>query len=191
MTGKAFVVGAGLAGLSAATILASRGVAVTVIETARQAGGRCRSYFDSVFDGVIDNGNHLVLSGNRAVHAYLARIGARDVLAGPPRAEFAFVDLRSGKRWLLKPNEGNIPYWILRETRRVPGTRAGDYLEYLPLLWADKKAAIGKIVADRGPLWERLMRPFLLAALNTEPEESSAALAGQVLRETLAKGGRH
>jgi len=59
------------------------------------------------------------------------------------------------------------------------------------LLWADKKSSIGKIVADRGPLWERLMRPFLLAALNTEPEDSSAALAGAVLRETLAKGGRH
>jgi hypothetical protein len=35
------------------------------------------------------------------------------------------------------------------------------------------------------------MRPFLLAALNTQPEESSAALAGAVLRETLAKGGRY
>jgi phytoene dehydrogenase-like protein len=74
---KAYVIGAGLAGLSAATILASRGAAVTVIETAPQAGGRCRSYFDPAFGGVIDNGNHLVLSGNRAVHAYLARIGAR------------------------------------------------------------------------------------------------------------------
>jgi len=36
-------------------------------------------------DGVIDNGNHLVLSGNRAVQAYLARIGTRDALTGPPR----------------------------------------------------------------------------------------------------------
>jgi len=189
--GKAFVVGAGLAGLSAATILASRGVSVRVIEAAGQAGGRCRSYYDAAMDGVIDNGNHLVLSGNHAVQAYLARIGARDALAGPPRAEFAFVDLQDGKRWLLRPNESGIPYWILCETRRVPGTRPRDYLKYAPLLWADKQAAIRKIVADRGPLWERLMRSFLLAALNTEPEDSSAALAGAVLRETLAKGGRH
>jgi squalene-associated FAD-dependent desaturase len=189
--GKAFVVGAGLAGLSAATILVSRGVAVTMIEAAGQAGGRCRSYYDAAMDGVIDNGNHLVLSGNQAVQAYLARIGARDALVGPPRAEFAFVDLQDGRRWLLKPNEGGIPYWVMRERRRVPGTRPGDYLKYAPLLWADKKTAIGKLVADRGPLWERLMRPFLLAALNTEPEGSSAALAGAVLRETLAKGGRH
>ena len=94
---KAYVIGAGLSGLSAATILAARGVSVTLMEAAGQAGGRCRSYFDSVMDGVIDNGNHLVLSGNRAVHAYLERIGARDVLTGPRRAEFAFVDVRGGK----------------------------------------------------------------------------------------------
>ena len=53
------------------------------------------------FDGVIDNGNHLVLSGNRAVNDYLARIGAKDGLAGPPRAEFAFVDLANDERWTI------------------------------------------------------------------------------------------
>jgi hypothetical protein len=39
-------------------------------------------------------------------------------------------------------------------------------------------------------LWERLLEPFLLAALNTEPRSGSADLAGAVVRETLAKGGR-
>lgn len=188
---KAFVIGAGLAGLSAATILAERGIAVTVLEGAGQAGGRCRSYFDAALDMVIDNGNHLVLSGNRAVNDYLARVGAQDGLAGPAHAEFAFVDLEKNERWLLKPNEGALPFWIGRATRRVPGTTAGDYAQYAPLLWADKKARIGDIVKDRGLLWRRLMRPFLLAVLNTAPEESSAALAGAVLRETLAKGGRY
>ena len=187
---KAYVVGAGLAGLSAATILASRGVAVTLIEAAPQAGGRCRSYFDPAMDAVIDNGNHLVLSGNRAVHDYLARIGAKNALAGPPRAEFAFVDLRNDERWMLRPNEGGLPYWVARDKLRVPGTAGLDYLKYAPLLWADKKATIADVVKERGPLWGRLMRPFLLAALNTEPEGSSAALAGAVVRETLAKGGK-
>ena len=63
-------------------------------------------------------------------------------------------------------------------------------MRYPPLLWPGPERAIGDVVKERGALWERLMRPFLLAALNTEPEEFSAALAGAVLRETLAKGGR-
>jgi hydroxysqualene dehydroxylase len=188
---KAFVVGAGLAGLSAATILAARGAAVTLVEAAGQAGGRCRSYFDAAIGGVIDNGNHLVLSGNRAVRDYSVRIGARDSLVGPPRAAFAFLDMRNGARWMLRPNEGRIPFWVTRPQRRVPGTKAVDYAKYAPLFWADKNIRIGDVIKDRGPLWEKLMRPFLLAVLNTEPEESSAALAGTVLRETLAKGGRY
>ena len=187
---KAYIAGAGLAGLNAATILAARGVSVELFEAAGQAGGRCRSYFDPVLDLTIDNGNHLVLSGNRAVQAYLARIGAHDALAGPAHAEFDFVDLRDGARWRLRPSEGPLPFWIANPARRVPGTHAGDYLGYAPLLWAGRKARIDEVIAARGVLWDRLMQPFLLAALNTAPQESSARLAGAVMRETLAKGGR-
>jgi squalene-associated FAD-dependent desaturase len=188
---KAFVIGGGLAGLSAATTLAARGAQVTLLEAAGQAGGRCRSYFDSALGGVIDNGNHLVLSGNHAVKDYLARIAAGRALTGPAHAEFAFVDLRDGKRWVLRPGEGPVPLWITSEARRVPGTHASEYLRYLPLLWAGHKKTIGDVVKEHGALWQRLMRPFLLAVMNTEPEESSAALAGAVLRESLARGGRH
>jgi len=188
--GKVFVIGAGLAGLSAATALAARGASVELIEAAGQAGGRCRSYFDPTIGGVIDNGNHLVLSGNRAVNAYLKRIGAQDALAGPPRAELDFVDLADGARWMLKPDEGFLPFWIGREGRRVPGTRASDYAGYARLMWANRRQRIGDLIPAKGALWDRLVHPFLLAALNTEPVEGSAALAGAVLRETLAKGGR-
>src|SRR5690349_16890365 len=128
-SGRAFVVGAGLAGLSAAVELASRGVLVELIEAAPQAGGRCRSYFDTTLDQTIDNGNHFVLSGNHATMSYLRTIGAEAHLVGPDKARTSFVDLRSGERWTIAPNDSAIPTWLFSPSRRVPKTRPVDYLE--------------------------------------------------------------
>jgi squalene-associated FAD-dependent desaturase len=189
MPARVQVVGAGLAGLSAAVALAAKGVQVELSEAAGQAGGRCRSYFDSQLGLTIDNGNHLVLSGNRAVMRYLRAIGAADRLAGPDKAEFAFFDLRTGERWLLRPNEGPAPWWVFDARRRAPGTRAADYLGLAALLFAQPGRRVDQVLSCRGALWERLIEPFLLAALNTEPKSSSADLAGAVVRQTLAKGG--
>jgi hydroxysqualene dehydroxylase len=164
---------------------------VAVYEATNQAGGRCRSYHDPSLDMRIDNGNHLVLSGNRAALGYLDMVGARDGLVGPGKAHFPFVDLATGERWTLRANDGPIPWWILQPTRRVPGTNPRDYLPLMRLLRAAPGTAIGDVLECRGALYERLIGPLLLAALNTEPPLASAALAGAVLRETLAKGGRN
>jgi squalene-associated FAD-dependent desaturase len=191
MSEKTFhIVGAGLAGLSAATALAEKGARVVLYEGAPQAGGRCRSYYDPVLGQVIDNGNHLVLSGNYAVVGYLRRVGATETLVGPDRARFDFVDVATGDRWTIAPNEGPLPWWSLSKNRRVPQTAVSDYTGLAGLIWPKRTKRICDVVRCEGPLWERLMKPFLLAALNTEPETASAALAGAVIRETLAKGGR-
>lgn len=183
------VIGAGLAGLSAATALAARGVRVTLSEAVAQAGGRCRSYFDPQLGMTIDNGNHLVLSGNTGVRAYLARIGASDRLTGPSATEFAFVDLRDGPRWRVRPNDGPLPWWVFARDRRVLGTAPVDYLSLAALVARHPGKRIDQVMTCTGPLWERLLEPFLLAALNTRPQEGSADLAGAVVRESLAKGG--
>ena len=92
------IIGAGLAGLSAALDLSARGDRVIVHEATAFVGGRCRSYRDAALGMTIDNGNHLLLSGNHAALAYLRSIGAEQRLIGPPSAEFAFVDLASRER---------------------------------------------------------------------------------------------
>ncbi|THD61317.1 hydroxysqualene dehydroxylase HpnE [Phenylobacterium sp.] len=183
------VVGAGLAGLGAATALAEAGLAVEVSEAAAQAGGRCRSYFDAQVGLTIDNGNHLVLSGNPAVKAYLARLGASDRLTGPAETQFPFVDLASGERWTVRPNPSVLPWWIFSRARGVPGAKLGDYLGLAGLLNAKAGQRVDEAIACEGPVWDRLMRPVLLAALNLAPEAGAAELAANVVRETLAKGG--
>lgn len=189
-SGKAFVIGAGLSGLSAAVALAKESVAIELVEAAPQAGGRCRSYFDATLGQVIDNGNHFVLTGNHATMGYLRTIGAKDGLEGPEKARTSFVDIRSGERWTIAPNDSVLPLWLFDEKARVPGTKPADYLEIAKLLRGNESRTIADVMACEGPLWERLLRPFFLGALNTEPEVASAALAGALVRETFAKGGR-
>lgn len=190
MAGMTHVIGAGLSGLSAAVELAGGGRRVIVHEAAKFAGGRCRTYYDSVIDFDIDNGNHLLLSGNRAALGYLRRIGGLAAITEARKAEFPFADLKTGERWTLRPNSGRLPWWILDSRRRVPGTRAPDYLAPISVLRAPAAKTVGAVMPCSGPLYERLWRPVLLAALNTEPAEADARLAAQILRETLAAGGQ-
>jgi squalene-associated FAD-dependent desaturase len=72
----------------------------------------------------------------------------------------------------------------------VPGSHVGEYLRLLRLLRPHPHRTVGETIACSGPLYEKLVRPLLLAALNTEPSEGSAALAGAIVRETLAAGGK-
>ncbi len=197
MAGTVHVVGAGLAGLSAAVALVESGAQVVVHEAAKQAGGRCRSYFDPALGLTIDNGNHLLLSGNTSALGFMKTIGApADALTGPDEALFPFADLKTGERWTLRPNAGRVPWWVLRSDRRVPGTRASDYLAPLGILKAAAGKApgqggtIGEAMACEGLLYDRLWHPVLLAALNTEPKESDVGLAATILRETLGAGGK-
>jgi squalene-associated FAD-dependent desaturase len=187
--GTTHVVGAGLAGLAAAVELAAAGRRVRLYEAGPHAGGRCRSYFDTELGCRIDNGNHLLLAGNNAALRYLERSGALDTLQGPQEAVFPFVDAATGQRWVLRPNRGVFPWWILSAKRRVPETRAADYLAAVALRRADPAAAVADVLDRERPLFGRLWEPLAVAALNTSVEGASARLFWQILADTLGRGG--
>jgi squalene-associated FAD-dependent desaturase len=186
----AHIVGAGISGLSAAVRLANANFKVNLYEATQQAGGRCRSYFDAATNLTIDNGNHLLLSGNRHALAYAKSIGSEAGLVGPKRAQFPFVDLKTGKRWQLDLGDNRLPLWVFDAARRVPDTSLSDYLALMPLIWSSPKRLVGDAIPCKGLLYQRLVQPLLLAALNVDPPEGSAGLAGAIVRETLLAGGQ-
>jgi squalene-associated FAD-dependent desaturase len=190
MSKTVHIIGAGISGLSAAMRLANAGYGVRVHEATQQAGGRCRSYFDAATNLTIDNGNHLLLSGNRHALAYAKSIGTEAGLVGPKSAQFPFIDLATGQRWLLDLGDSRLPLWVFDESRRVPDTGILDYLGLAPLVWAPTSKTVGDTIRCDGTLYQRLVQPLLLAALNVDPPVGSAGLAGAIVRETLLAGGQ-
>ena len=184
---RVHVIGAGLSGLAAALALTEAGARVVLYDQAAQAGGRTRSFHEPALDRLIDNGNHLLLSGNHAALDYLSGIGAADRLIGPDSARFDFFELDSGDRWTIDLNRGPVPLWVLYSKRRVPGTSLADYVKGLKLLTAGDRT-VAQLFARQGALYRRFWEPFAVAVLNTAPEDAAARLLVPVIRETLAKG---
>ncbi len=188
--GTVHIIGAGLAGLSAAVRLCGSRRAVVVHEATAHAGGRCRSYFDQATDMVIDNGAHLLLSGNHAALSFVETIGSSAGLHGPSEAEFDFIDLPTGEKWTLRFGDGRFPWWVFDKDRRVPQTDVVDYLPLARLLWTSTDKPIAEVISCSGPIYERLLEPLLLAALNIQPRQGSARLASGLIRETLGLAGQ-
>ena len=184
------VIGAGLAGLSCALRLAEKGVSVRLYEATGHAGGRARSYYDPQLERWIDNGNHLIFSGNSAARTHLESIGAADTMIDPGRAAFPYLDLDTGRRWTLCLNEGSLPLWAFREDGRVPGTQFTNYLALLRFALARASTTVQDVVGPSHPLFTPLIEPLAVAVLNATAAEGAAALLWPVILETFGRGGR-
>ncbi len=181
------IIGGGLAGLSAAVELAPQ-AQVTLYEAGPACGGRARSFHDKALDCVIDNGNHLILSANPYTFRYLDLLGARGTLKGPGRPLFPWYDLEADLSWVLRLSKGRIPFWLFRKEHRVPGMRWGELMALPRLMKADDDMCVGECLSS-GALSRRLLEPLAVSALNTDIEQGSARLLGNIVRQTLAKGG--
>lgn len=189
MTGKVHIIGAGVAGLSAATSLTAAGYPVGLYEAAPQAGGRCRSFYDDQVGATIDNGTHLVLSGNTSVLRYLDRIGAVDRLIGPREAVYRFMDLQTSERWQVNLGQGRLPASLLLSSNRPPGVSVFDFLRIFNSLNAKPDSTIEQLFQPGSIFVERFWGPVCLAVLNTPLREAAVDLMVPVVRETMMRGG--
>lgn len=189
-SGRIHVIGAGMAGLGAAVHATLLGRAVCLWEAAGHAGGRCRSFHDATLDRLIDNGNHLILGGNRGVFRYLEDINAENALTALTPTLFPFIELPDRRQWSIRPSRGPIPFWIFLANSRVPNSRLRDYLAVGSLAAAGSNDTIADRVDTDRPIFERLWQPLARAVLNTDATEGAASLLWTMLQETVLKGAR-
>ncbi len=198
------VVGAGCAGLAAASALAERGAQVLVLEARGQLGGRATAFLDRESGEYVDNGQHVLMGCYHQTRRYLARVGASDAVQFQKRLAFTCVDTQGAVSRL------DCPAW------RPPLHLAGGLLRWRALSWRDRFAAtriMGGLTSARRavthaePLpvrpgetvaaWlarhgqtprlvEMLWEPLAIAALNQSAEQAQAESFVRVLGQIFS-----
>jgi squalene-associated FAD-dependent desaturase len=182
------VVGGGWAGLAAAVELAAHGEKVTVLEAARQLGGRARSV---PWDGIrVDNGQHLFVGAYRETLRLMERVGSAHRLERRP------LDLRVPAFRLRLPTLP-APWHLALGLLAAHGLGVGDKLRAAAFMQAlkrqgfrlDRDLPAADLLARHRQserLVDRLWAPICVAALNTPLEQASAQVFCNVLRDSLA-----
>ena len=185
------VVGAGWAGLAAAVRATERGHSVTLLEMARQAGGRARGV--STRAGEFDNGQHILIGAYSRTLALMATVGAdADRLLRRLPLDLRYPDgrglsLPAGRPVLAFPR-GVLAAsgWTMGERLRLLQTAAG---------WAARgfrchEAATVETLCRHLPaaVLRDLVEPLCVAALNTPMAEASAQVFLRVLHDALFSG---
>ena len=169
---EVLVVGAGLAGLSAAITLQSAGVDVRVIESSDRAGGRVAS---DVIDGFIcDRGFQLINAKYPAVQE-LDVIKELDFLPAPRVIE---VSLGEKRHPIGDPRQA--PWTVFnRETGSIPEKIA--LLRFIAGK-AKQDQSIAEALRGTGTCYDRVLRPFLQGVFLTDPENVDAVYGRSIIK---------
>lgn len=126
---RAVIVGGGLAGLAAASALASRGMAVTVLESRPRLGGRASSIIDRDTGETIDNCQHVAMGCCTSFRRFCEETGCADLFetqqelyfVGPPGSakvvRFAASSLPAPLH--LASSFMRMPWFSLSEKRQI------------------------------------------------------------------------
>ena len=185
MAPRTHIVGAGLAGLSAALAVTAAGGDALLYEAAPQAGGRCRTL--SPAKGFShDNGTHVLFTANRRTMALLNAVGARHRWVEPEPAGLPVHNARTGQTRCV----GLSPWSWLAPSRRPEGFSLVDLGSLFRLAFSKADRPVADLF-DRRPIMESLIEPLTVAVLNTPVRLASSQRLGCALRRLLRPGSGH
>lgn len=182
------VIGAGWAGLAAAVQCVELGYNVTVYETASGPGGRARVVERP--DGAIDNGQHILIGAYQETLKLLQTVGV-DPMQVLMRQALALVNPQ-GLGLALRRHQhlGDVLAALWRHPTWSP--RAKYSLLSHSLQWwrqgfrCRDTTTVQMLCHRLAPeVFENLIEPLCLAALNTPAQQASASIFLQVLKDSV------
>jgi hydroxysqualene dehydroxylase len=195
------VIGAGFAGLSAATALAERGLRVSVFEARPSLGGRASTFTDPATGERVDNGQHVLFGCYDATFAFLERIGTASRVKLQEDLTIQIVDRQGATSRLACSAMLPAPLHLVAGAMRWPALQWRDRLAMLAMARAIVSGAvIPATTAPRTPtvrewltgqgqtsrLIELLWEPLAVAALNQQIDVASAGPFVSVLRRMFS-----
>jgi squalene-associated FAD-dependent desaturase len=177
------IIGAGFAGLSAATALAEAGVASQVVEARPGLGGRATAFRDPVTGERIDNGHHALAGCYSETLTFLRRIGCTGKLHRPSTLRVPMIDERGRPSVFVLPPlpsplhllAGVLAWEALSLADRLSILRFGSVLLGRSLPKAHLTVREWLVQHHQaGRLCRMLWEPLALAALNQSIDEAAA-----------------
>lgn len=195
---KWIIIGAGIAGISAAVGCVLAGKKVILIEQSGYIGGRARSFTDTTTGEIIDNGQHVLMGCYTSLLFTLKTLGTEHLLKRQSALSVQFIDA-DGERDILDtsllPGKAGLILGILK----LKNVSLHSKIRALELAF---RIQLGHVTASNKTtleflnyysqtpeMIERFWTPIILATLNASPANASATLLLEVMRRAFF-GGR-
>ncbi|MBK7630276.1 MAG: oleate hydratase [Ignavibacteriales bacterium] len=195
---RCLIIGGGIAGLTAASILSQKNISVTIIESSPKLGGRTYSFFDKETNSIIDNGQHILMGCYKETISFLKLIGAENNFEYQKNLFLTFID-RNKKLFFLDASRTFYPFNLLFAIMNYNVFTFSDKISFISFLiklpflikkslkrinineWLFKEHQNKNITKN---FWEILC----VAALNSSLEKASALVFYEVLMQIFFKG---
>ncbi|MEO8231456.1 MAG: hydroxysqualene dehydroxylase HpnE, partial [Ignavibacteriota bacterium] len=195
---RCLIIGGGLAGLTAASILSQKNISVTLIESSPKLGGRTYSFFDKETNSIIDNGQHILMGCYKETISFLRLIGAENNFDYQKNLYLIFIS-RDKNQFKIDASKLFYPFNLLYAIINYDAFTVKDKLSFISFLiklpFISKKSLNRLNVKDwleRENQNQTLIKNFweilCVGALNTNLEKASAIIFYDVLIEIFFKG---